>query len=403
MKKYSVNSFVFESGERFCHVIDKISGEPLYYPNLYITTQVRNRSKSINTMEAIGGNLALLYRFFSLRGIDIRERIATLQFLDLNEIDDLADFASKNFKDKRTTFLHERSVVKESTKYFRLTVIINYLEWLCEVHAIGTKSKDNQKIMDSFIDKLKNKRPSNENGYKNQIHEKTLSREQLDILFEIVRPGSELNPFADEVQSRNRLIILLLFSFGIRAGELLNLRIRDIDFSSGMIVIKRRPNDKFDPRINQPLVKTCERMFSVGNTLMAELFNYIMQDRRHVNNSKGNDFLFITYKKGYSQGKPLSFSAYHKIINMISETSPELAELTGHKLRHTWNYEFSSLVDGMDETFSEEKEEQIRSYLMGWKTGSGTAQIYNRRHLVEEAHKTSLAMQNQLMEGYINE
>ncbi|EFC7583821.1 site-specific integrase, partial [Escherichia coli] len=71
--------------------------------------------------------------------------------------------------------------------------------------------------------------------------------------------------------------------------------------------------------------------------------------------------------------------------------------------RHTWNYEFSSLVDGMDETFSEEKEEQIRSYLMGWKTGSGTAQIYNRRHLVEEAHKTSLAMQNQLMEGYINE
>ncbi|ELK0451925.1 site-specific integrase, partial [Escherichia coli] len=220
---------------------------------------------------------------------------------------------------------------------------------------------------------------------------------------EIVRPGSELNPFADEVQSRNRLIILLLFSFGIRAGELLNLRIRDIDFSSGMIVIKRRPNDKFDPRVNQPLVKTCERMFSVGNTLMAELFNYIMQDRRHVNNSKGNDFLFITYKKGYSQGKPLSFSSYHKIINMISETSPELAELTGHKLRHTWNYEFSSLVDGMDETFSEEKEEQIRSYLMGWKTGSGTAQIYNRRHLVEEAHKTSLAMQNQLMEGYINE
>ncbi|MBA0207339.1 site-specific integrase, partial [Pectobacterium aroidearum] len=89
-----------------------------------------------------------------------------------------------------------------------------------------------------------------------------------------------------EVQSRNRLIILLLFSFGIRAGELLNLRIRDIDFSSGMIVIKKRPDDKFDPRVNQPLVKTCERMFSVGNALMAELFNYITQDRRNVKNSK---------------------------------------------------------------------------------------------------------------------
>ncbi|KFX00723.1 tyrosine-type recombinase/integrase [Pectobacterium carotovorum] len=403
MERIVTNTFMFENGERYCHVIDKKTGEPLYDPTLYITTRVRNRSESINTMEAVAGSLALLYRFFSLRRIDIRERIATLQFLALNEIDDLADFASKNFKNKRTTSLHERSIVKEPTKYFRLTVIFNYLEWLCEVNAIGTKSKDNQKMMDSFIDKLKNKRPSNEDRYKNQIPEKTLSREQLDILFEVVRPGSELNPFADEVQSRNRLIILLLFSFGIRAGELLNLRIRDIDFSSGRIVIKRRPDDKFDPRVNQPLVKTCERMFSVGNALMAELFNYITQDRRNVKNSKDNDFLFITYKKGYSQGKPLSFSAYHKIINMISETSPELAELTGHKLRHTWNYEFSSLVDGMDETFSEEKEEQIRSYLMGWKTGSGTAQIYNRRHLVEEAHKTSLAMQNQLMEGYINE
>ncbi|KHT02566.1 tyrosine-type recombinase/integrase [Pectobacterium brasiliense] len=403
MERIVTNTFMFENGERYCHVIDKKTGEPLYDPTLYITTRVRNRSESINTMEAVAGSLALLYRFFSLRRIDIRERIATLQFLALNEIDDLADFASKNFKNKRTTSLHERSIVKEPTKYFRLIVIFNYLEWLCEVNAIGTKSKDNQKMMDSFIDKLKNKRPSNEDRYKNQIPEKTLSREQLDILFEIVRPGSELNPFANEVQSRNRLVILLLFSFGIRAGELLNLRIRDIDFSSGMIAIKRRHDDKFDPRVNQPLVKTCERVFSVGNSLMAELFNYITQDRRNVKNSKGNDFLFITYKKGYSQGKPLSFSAYHKIINMISETSPELAELTGHKLRHTWNYEFSSLVDGMDETFSEEKEEQIRSYLMGWKTGSGTAQIYNRRHLVEEAHKTSLAMQNQLMEGYINE
>ncbi|MBN3124373.1 tyrosine-type recombinase/integrase [Pectobacterium brasiliense] len=403
MERIVTNTFMFENGERYCHIIDKKTGEPLYDPTLYITTRVRNRSESINTMEAVAGSLALLYRFLFLRGIDIRERIATLQFLALNEIDDLADFASKNFKNKRTTSLHERSIVKEPTKYFRLTVIFNYLEWLCEVHTIGTKRKDNQKMMDSFIDKLKNKRPSNEDRYKNQIPEKTLSREQLDILFEVVRPSSALNPFADEVQSRNRLIILLLFSFGIRAGELLNLRIRDIDFSSGMIAIKRRPDDKFDPRVNQPLVKTCERVFSVGNSLMAELFNYITQDRRNVKNSKGNDFLFITYKKGYSQGKPLSFSAYHKIINMISETSPELAELTGHKLRHTWNYEFSSLVDGMDETFSEEKEEQIRSYLMGWKTGSGTAQIYNRRHLVEEAHKTSLAMQNQLMEGYINE
>ncbi|WP_257982055.1 FAD:protein FMN transferase [Pectobacterium brasiliense] len=102
MERIVINTFMFENGERYCHIIDKKTGEPLYDPTLYITTRVRNRSESINTMEAVAGSLALLYRFFSLRRIDIRERIATLQFLALNEIDDLADFASKNFKNKRT-------------------------------------------------------------------------------------------------------------------------------------------------------------------------------------------------------------------------------------------------------------------------------------------------------------
>ena len=52
-----VDSFMFENGERYCHVVNKDTGEPLYYPNLYITTQVRNRSESISTMKVIAGSI----------------------------------------------------------------------------------------------------------------------------------------------------------------------------------------------------------------------------------------------------------------------------------------------------------------------------------------------------------
>ncbi|MCS5808167.1 hypothetical protein LNO89_13725 [Klebsiella pneumoniae subsp. pneumoniae] len=45
----------------------------------------------------------------------------------------------------------------------------------------------------------------------------------------------------------------------MRAGELLNLRIGDIDFAESTIAIRRRANDKTDSRVYQPLVKTCER------------------------------------------------------------------------------------------------------------------------------------------------
>ena len=73
-----VDSFMFENGERYCHVVNKDTGEPLYYPNLYITTQVRNRSESISTMKVIAGSISLLYRFFMRKEINIDERMIIL-------------------------------------------------------------------------------------------------------------------------------------------------------------------------------------------------------------------------------------------------------------------------------------------------------------------------------------
>lgn len=397
MNNIIVNSFIFESGERYCHVIYENNGEPLYDPNLYITTQVRNRSCSINTMEAVAGSLALLYRFFSIQKIHIKERINRMDFLKINEIDALVDFTSKNFKNKKTKYLHEVNYVKGPTQYFRLTVICDYLEWLCKVHLYNSYNKETRSNVEVFINDLKMKRPANADRYKNQLPDKALSKEQIGCLFSIIKVGSDLNPFSNQVQKRNRLIVLLIFSLGLRAGELLNLRVSDIDFPNLTIAIKRRHDDKTDKRVNQPLVKTCERVFRVDELFMSELFDYIVSDRKNIKKSKGNEFLFVTYKKGYSQGDGLSFSAYHKIIDTISKQSPALMELTGHKLRHTWNYEFSAKLDSMKKRFSEEKEEQIRSYLMGWRPGTETAKIYIQRHIIEQSHKTSLAFQNDLM------
>lgn len=100
--------------------------------------------------------------------------------------------------------------------------------------------------------------------------EKSLDKEQLDSLFSILAPSSNLNPFSEKVQKRNNLIFLFLHCFGLRAGELLNLRIGDIDFSESTIAIRRRANDKTDPRVYQPLVKTCERKLIDDTKLMFE-------------------------------------------------------------------------------------------------------------------------------------
>jgi len=350
---------MFENGERYCHVVNKDTGEPLYYPNLYITTQVRNRSESISTMKVIAGSISLLYRFFMRKNINIDERIQNKLFLAPHEIEDLIEFTSLNFRDGGDgNFMV--SNVKKPTKYFRITTVANYLEWLCKILLSHAGQKNTLKEVMAFINNIKRKKPRNNDKYNMEI-EKSLDKAQLDSLFSILSPGSNLNPFTEKVQQRNNLIFLLLHCFGLRAGELLNLRIGDMDFAESTIAIRRK-----------------------------------------VKNANKHDFLFITYKEGKTQGQPLSFSSYHKIVSVVRQSSSLLSGLTGHKLRHTWNYEFSKTIDN-DQDISDEKEQQIRSYLMGWRPGSDTSIIYNRRHIFELSKKTALEQQEQLFKGGFDE
>jgi len=223
---------------------------------------------------------------------------------------------------------------------------------------------------------------------------KGLSEDQLDLLFELFRPESDLNPFKDKsIRVRNRLIFLMLYHLGLRGGELLNIRIRDMDFSSNQLVVARRADEKDDPRKDQPLVKTLDRRLPIKDTLAKEIHSYIIQERRKVDNSSKNDFLFVTHKSGPTQGQPLSKSAYKKIIEVVRTASPSLFNLTGHQLRHAWNEAFSDQVDSMDESPSSEQQEKIRSYLMGWREGSGTAATYNKRFIRRRANEAALGLQ----------
>ena len=312
----------------------------------------------------------------------------------------MIEFTSFNFRDGEDDNFRS-SNVKKPTKYFRITTIANYLEWLCKIHLSHTGQKDTLKYILDFINNIKRKKPRNNDKYNMDI-EKSLNNEQLDSLFSILAPGSKLNPFSEKVQKRNNLIFLLLHCFGLRAGELLNLRIGDIDFAESTIAIRRRANDKTDPRVYQPLVKTCERKLIADKKLMFEISDYILNDRRNIKNSNKHDFLFITYKEGKTQGQPISFSSYHKVVSVVRQSSSLLGGLTGHKLRHTWNYEFSKAID-KNQDISDEKEQQIRSYLMGWRPGSETSMIYNRRHIYELSKKTALEQQEQLFKGEFDE
>lgn len=401
--RYGINVFTMEHGERYCHVINLGTGLPEYYPNLFLTTQSRNKSDAYNTVEALASNLVVFLRFLEHYEINLEKRVLTREFFREHELDALRDYTQYRFNvPSKPSIAYAVSDFNKSrgskksvcdvTQYSRLTTISRYLDWFSRQIMNESSKKDVDQVL-SAVTRIKARRPLKKRRNGN-LQSKALSDRQLDALFETIRPGSVHNPFIPSVQKRNRVMILFLYHLGIRGGELLNLRISDIDFASGQVRIVRRSDDKNDHRKKEPNVKTQERILPMNDSLVKEVHDYVMKDRRLIKNARKNDFLFVTYKKGPTVGKPISKSGYHKVISVVSGVSPQLYEVTGHCLRHTWNDKFSEKMDAMDEPFSEAREEQLRSYLMGWKEASGTAAIYNKRHIERKAQIAGLAMQD---------
>lgn len=393
VNSFGTTSFSMSSGERYCLVIDRITQLPIYHPNLFITTQLRNKSDSFSTMLSAANNIAIFLRFLDDRDINLEERVLCRELFETYELDDLRDYTQRRFSKvaDEGCYVGNEGVVSSITHYMRLTTIAQYISWYAN-HLIKQPSTVEARQIKRVETQIKARRPVKKG--RNRDQDRSLNDDQLEVLFEVIKVGSEHNPFGEQVQRRNRLMILILYYLGIRGGELLNLRISDIDFSKHQLKVVRRADEKNDPRVQEPNAKTLERTTLLGEILSKEIHEYITKDRRKVTNAKRNDFLFITHKEGPTVGQPISKSSYYKVLNIVKTVSPDLYKLTGHKLRHTWNRKFSERMDSMDKPVSEEKQEQFRSYVMGWKQGSGTAMHYNKRFIQEQAQKAALELQS---------
>lgn len=402
-----------KSGERCCLLVDKKTGLKLYHPNLYSLTQIRNSSLSVAAIEAALSAINVVLTFFDERKIDIESRILQRDFLQAHELDAIRDYCQFNFSSGKyikaenisnVLGLFSKKIVKTQhtgakNQYVRLTNIAKYLSWLAGYLLSRSMDKNLSNAIQSMEKGLLARRHLGRNRNQLTSSKHGLSEFQQQILKQVVDPESEINPFDNEdVKVRNQLIIYLLYYLGIRSGELLNIRMRDIDWDRHHIVIHRRADEVDDPRLDQPLVKTLDRRLPLKPTLIEILRRYILEYRKKIPNARKHDFLFVTHKPGPTQGQPISRSSYTAIVKRIANQHPELSGMHGHLLRHTWNDRLSNLLDeesnqpGRKRT-SEAEEEKIRSDQMGWKEGSGTAATYNKRYIEKKGREASLKLQ----------
>jgi integrase len=408
MDALATKHIVSSDGERLKLLVSRSSGIPLFYPNLYITSQIRGRSKSIATTQSFITSMKVLYSWNHQFSIDFEGRWACGKWLMVWEIDSLRDHCSLALKGNTVRPVKvlslkqvqrcEPRTVDMPTKYIRMTFIADYLLWLAEVMGVVKSDKQHKADLQRVYKGIKAHRPKKKGRSDTAREDKGLDPTLLQDVLEVSKPGHELNPYQGyPLQIRNASIIALLHYLGIRRGELLNLRVDDVDFVSNEIRIIRRADSPLDQRVYQPLVKTEERILPVSDKMAERLAEYVTKVRSKYPRAKKHPYLFVTQKQGPHQGNPLSNSGFGKLMSALQRVAESFSQVHAHAFRHSWNYSFSKTLDNSPDQISSAKEEQMRSYLMGWKETSGTAAIYNRRHIKEKAKKAVLEFQNKVV------
>ena len=391
---YRIVKCRWESGERYRMLVDAETGMPTWWPTLFVTTQLRNRGHSVSTMDTALGAIQILLSFLEERGIDLKKRILTGQFLEASEIDDLCDRAQKRRRGRRGGSKSRRpDVVSPGHHYNRLSGIATYLNWLATEMLGNRGGIEEAKSIERMVRMVRARRPNWHR--KNHEEDHGLSDEAYARLSEIIEPRHPDNPFNDEhVAIRNRLIIVLLVHTGMRLGELLGLQATDINWSTGTVSIERRHDDDHDPRKDQPRAKTQERDVAIPQWLLEDLDDYIRQVRKRTKRALTHRYLFVVHKKGPNEGKPLDKAGCEAIFKTLQDAEPVLSEVHPHAFRYLWNYVFSKDQDAKpdNEKKSREEQEDIRCHQMGWVPGSAMAKGYNRRFVKEQAQEAALTL-----------
>ncbi len=402
---------LFGNGERYPLLVDG-SGMPLWYPTLFATTQLRNASKAPNTITAALAAIRSLLAWAVASGIDLEDRLVQGIYLRDFEIESFRAYSESPWPNstharERAEFGVPKSTerfrgqigknlrrVAPGTHYNRMTYAADYLEWLAkrlverDVRKIDAKAIEDIKQMSIAI---KIRRPV-KSGASLLSARRGLDAGAHELLLRVIKRESSSNPFEKEVRARNEVIVRLLYEFGMRAGELLSLKISDFDFLENTVLIPRRHDDIEDPRKNQPVAKTLDRRLPMSHEIANLVRSYVLGDRHALHDAKRHPFLLVVHQKGPFCGLPLTSKGLAKVFQVIKSVDPiALGSLSPHVLRHTVNDRLSAKFD--KEVIRAADEEKMRSYLMGWREGSGTAAIYTRRHVERKAQEAMLSLQ----------
>ena len=139
---------------------------------------------------------------------------------------------------------------------------------------------------------------------------KVLSKEEVQQLLSSI-------DVQDAISSRNRCMLELLYSSGLRVSELVSLTLSDIHLHEKLLRCIGKGNK--------------ERIVPMNDLVCFYLKDYLLHYREQLLKEKKSKYLFITQK-----GEKISRDNFYHILQKICKNSPLTKHISPHTLRHTF-------------------------------------------------------------------
>ncbi|MEZ9686620.1 phage integrase family protein [Vibrio crassostreae] len=423
--EYKIEILILSDGERFPILVGS-DGMPHFYATLWVTTKLRS-DKAVNTIKNHLTDLKCLFKWEEEEGRDLYSEFQQGKFLDEKEIEKvkthlslnvafIKGIAKKSTRNKVISIDDAPALIKTVPKvsrnhhYNKMTSVAEYLDFIAKLAVRHQNSDKLNRSVTAMTKKIKAFRPKGRGHNVLEPHDElTLPDGIVEEFLEVAHYDNPLNPFKnDMVKRRNHLMFVLLKELGIRRGELLSLSMTHMSLvgDKPFLWVRREHDSKDDPRKNQPVTKTKERKLRIKKQTAVLIDEYILKYRRLTPNANKHPFLFITHRKGATQGQPLSASTFDTIIiPTMKAVDPKFAYIHAHYFRHDWNEGYSKKIDAINALVDEGsaghqridpvKEAKMRQHHLG-HSNEKSAAVYNKRHIKKRAEEVSLEEQESL-------
>ena len=240
------------------------------YINEFTEYLIIDKKYSDNTIKAYNNDLKKFKNFFKNK--DINQ-------INENSIRDYLKYLSKEKNDTKT-ISHNISTLRSFYKFLLIEkkVLKNPMEYI-------------------ELPKTKKTLP------------KTLSIEEIDKLLDI--------NLTDSFSFRNKAMLELMYSSGLRVSELTNVKIHDIDVSNCIIRIMGKGSK--------------ERIVPLGDYAIRYIELYLKEHREKLIKNELNDYLFLN-----NHGKKMTRQGFFKILKVIAKEKNIKTEFSPHTLRHSF-------------------------------------------------------------------